>query len=250
MAPIVNRHTGCRGRTRLRRQAPVDNVRMSDEAAAFIRSSVWGRRLDPRDLARVLASVRRAEVTAGHCLVRAGEPAEYWVGLVDGLVVQQVSSEDGRLATLTCVGPGAWFGEGTLMKRASWQYDALARQDCRVVLVPRSVFDWLLDSSLAFNHFVNRLLNERLSHYMGLLANERLTSSTQRLAHVLASLFDPDLYPNRSDLLAMSQTDIALLAGMSRQHANAALHKLQDEGHVAVGRSGVRVLDVAALRRY
>ena len=67
---------------------------------------------------------------------------------------------------------------------------------------------------------------------------------------MLASLYDPDLYPNRADMLPMSQTDIALLSGMSRQHANAALHKLQTEGLLEVGRSGVRVLDVVALRHY
>ena len=223
---------------------------MGDEAAAFIGGSAWGQHLEPRDLTRVLAAVRLADVPAGHCVIHAGEPAEYWIGLVSGLVVQQVSSESGRLATLTCVGPGAWFGEGTLMKKGCWQYDALARQDCRVVLVPRSVFDWLMETNLTFNRFLARLLNERLSHYMGLLANERLTSSAQRLAHVLASLYDPDLYPNRPAMLPMSQSDIALLSGMSRQHANAALQKLQAEGLVEVGRSGVTVLDVPALRRY
>lgn len=223
---------------------------MHDEAATFIGGSAWGQHLEPRDLTRVLATVRLADVPAGHCVIHAGDSAEYWIGLVSGLVVQQVSSESGRLATLTCVGPGAWFGEGTLMKRGCWQYDALARQHCRVVLVPRSVFDWLMETNLTFNRFLARLLNERLSHYMGLLANERLTSSAQRLAHVLASLYDPDLYPNRPAMLPMSQSDFALLSGMSRQHANAALQKLQAEGLVEVGRSGVTVLDVAALRRY
>ena len=223
---------------------------MNDEAAAFICGSAWGQHLGPQDLARVLAAVRLTDVPVGQCVVHAGEPAEYWVGLVNGLVVQQVSSESGRLATLTCVGPGAWFGEGTLMKRGSWQYDAVARQQCHAVLVPRSVFNWLLETNLAFNRFLARLLNERLSHYMGLLANERLTSSAQRLAHVLASLYDPDLYPNRSAMLPMSQSDIALLSGMSRQHANVALQKLQTQGLLEVGRSGVRVLDVAALRHY
>jgi hypothetical protein len=59
---------------------------------------------------------------------------------------------------------------------------------------------------------------------MGLLANERLTSAPQRIAHVIASLYDPDLYPDRPALLAISQADFALLSGMSQQHANAALN--------------------------
>ena len=53
----------------------------------------------------MLAAVRLTDVPVGHSVVHAGEPAEYWVGLVNGLVAQQVSSESGRLATLTCVGP-------------------------------------------------------------------------------------------------------------------------------------------------
>jgi len=226
------------------------NFAMDDKAATFVRQSAWGLHLQQSDLARVLASVRNVHITAGHCLVREGDPAEYWVGLVDGLVVQQVSDASGRVATLTCVSPGSWFGEGTLMKRGCWQYDALARQACDVVLVPRTVFNWLLDTNLGFSGFVARLLNERLSHYMGLLANERLTSSAQRLAHVLASLYDPDLYPNRPSTLPMTQADIALLSGMSRQHANGALRKLQAQGLLEVGRHGVRVIDVGALRRY
>ena len=70
---------------------------MNDEAAAFICGSAWGQHLAPRDLARVLAAVRLTEVPVGHCVVHAGETAEYWIGLVNGLVMQQVSSESGRL---------------------------------------------------------------------------------------------------------------------------------------------------------
>jgi len=48
----------------------------------------------------------------------------------------------------------------------------------------------------------------------------------------------------------MNQSDIALLAGMSRQRANEALQKLQDEGLLEVARYGVRVMNLEALRTY
>ena len=216
----------------------------------FIGHSAWGKKLGADQLARVRSAARAIDVQKDDYLVRAGDQAEHWVGLMDGLVVQQVTNEAGRVTVLTVGCPGTWFGEGTLMKHGRWQYDAVARRETHAVLIPYATFHWLGDTSLAFNQFIARLLNERLSHYMGLLASERLTQVDQRMARILASLFDPDLYPGRARLLRMNQSDIALLAGMSRQRANEALQKLQDEGLVEVARYGVRVMNLEALRTY
>jgi CRP-like cAMP-binding protein len=224
--------------------------RSRTDALQFIRDSTWGRRLDAPQLERVLASAQAAIVPAKGHLVRAGEPAHHWVGIADGLVVQQVSHPCGKPTALTAACAGTWFGEGTLMKRGRWQYDAIAKRECHVVLIPLATFDWLRSESLPFNQFIARLLNERLSHYMGLLATERLTQPEERIAHVLASLFDPDLYPSRPRLLPLHQGDFALLAGMSRQRTNAALQRLQEAGLVQVRRTGVEVPDVQALRAY
>jgi CRP/FNR family transcriptional regulator, cyclic AMP receptor protein len=223
---------------------------LTPDPIAFVRESAWGRRLDPEQLQRVLADARAVEIEKGGYLVRAGDVAEYWVGFVGGLAVQQVSNEAGKCAVLAASCAGTWFGEGTLMKRGRWQYDAIARRRSQAVYIPYATFRWLLDNSLPFNQFVARLLNERLSHYMGLLANERLTNAQQRIAHVIASLYDPDLYPDRPAMLTISQADIALLSGMSRQRANSALNQLQDEGLLTVGRQGVRVTDLDGLRHY
>ena len=220
------------------------------ELSAFVRSSVWGRRLCERDLAMVLAAAREARFRKGESVVRLGDAASHWVGLIDGLVVQHVFGPDGKIGALTSAFAGVWFGEGTLMRRGRWQYDAIAQRETRAALIPIETFDWLTNSSLAFNQFIARLLNDRLSHYMGLLANERLTNAERRLAHVLASLFDPNLYPNRPSLLRIKQGDLALLAGLSRQRANAALRLLEVAELVAVERGGVRVLDVPGLAAY
>lgn len=223
---------------------------MGPAALAFLTDSAWGRALEPAQLEQVAAATRGLAVGEGDYLLHAGDPAQHWIGIVDGLVLQQVTSAAGKPATLTAACSGTWFGEGTLMKRGRWQYDVIARHETQVLLVPAATFHWLCDTSLAFNRFIARLLNERLSHYMGLLANERLTEPEQRVARVLASLFDPDLYPKRPSLLHMSQADIALLCGMSRQRTNAALQNLQAAGLVELGRSGVQVLQVDALRHH
>jgi CRP/FNR family transcriptional regulator, cyclic AMP receptor protein len=216
----------------------------------FIQSSVWGAQLAEAEVQRVLASAREAVVPKGACVVRAGDRADHWVGLMDGIVVQMVVSGDGEATVLTAAGAGAWFGEGTLMKQGRWGYDAIARKEAKVALVPASTFRWLMEVSLPFNQFIAGLLNDRLSLYMGLLANERLANVEQRLARVLASLFNPALYPSRGPSLRISQSDVALLAGLSRQRANEALQKLQQAGCVALDRGGLTVVDLDALRNY
>jgi len=216
----------------------------------FIRTSAWGQALGDKELGVVIGSAREARFKEGEAVVRLGDVASHWVGLIDGLVVQQVVGHEGKLAALTAAFSGVWFGEGTLMREGRWQYDAMARRETRAALVPIDTFRWLMGCSLSFNQFIARLLNDRLGHYMGLLANERLTNAEARLAHMLASLFDPHLYPHRPPLLRINQSDIALLAGMSRQRANGALQSLEAAGLVAIERHGLRVLDVEGLASY
>jgi len=220
----------------------------SRDLYTFLRTSPWGRTLAVADLELVLAGAVERVYFPGESIVSTGAEASYWVGIMDGLVVQKVLSEGGEQTALTAACSGTWFGEGTLMKQGRWRYDAVAQKETRVALIPLQLFQWLLDSSLAFNQFVARLLNARLGHFMELLAIGRLPRIDARVAHTLASLFDPYLYPDRPDLLALSQGEIGLLAGVSRQRANAALKQLEADGLIETRRQGVRVIDVEGLR--
>ena len=94
------------------------------------------------------------------------------------------------------------------------------------------------------------LLNARLSLFIGLLEYGRLLDTDARVARCLASLFDPDLYPARDAFVDLSQSEIGLLAGLSRQRANQALQKLQSLGLIAVEGRGVRVTDLDGLRGF
>ncbi|MDR7272655.1 CRP-like cAMP-binding protein [Pelomonas saccharophila] len=221
----------------------------SQDLYSFIRTSPWGRTLAAGDLDLVLSAAMARTYLPGESVVSTGGEANYWVGIMDGLVVQKVVSEKGEETSLTAACSGTWFGEGTLMKQGRWRYDAVVQREARVALIPLHIFQWLLDSSLAFNQFVARLLNARLGHFMELLAIGRLPGIDARVAHTLASLFDPYLYPNRSNLLPFSQSEIGLLAGVSRQRANAALKQLEADGLIEARRQGVRVIDVEGLRR-
>ena len=66
----------------------------------------------------------------------------------------------------------------------------------------------------------------------------------------LASMFNSHLYPGVDTLVQLSQEEIGLLSGSSRQRANQALQVLEKKGLLRLDYGGIRVLDLEGLRRY
>ncbi|MCX2862735.1 Crp/Fnr family transcriptional regulator [Paucibacter sp. PLA-PC-4] len=212
--------------------------------------SIWGRNLSPAEMQRVQAECRERRVAAGQSIVRMGETAEHWVGLISGFGKMSVGSPDGRETTLIGTAPGGWFGEGTLIKRGSWQYEGVALRDSHLALLPRETFEWLRATSLPFNHYLQHLMNARMGSFIAQLCNQRLLDCTARVARSLAALYNPELYPEPGLFLDLRQVEVAQLAGISRQRANAALQRLEAAGLLNISRRGIEVLSLAGLRDY
>ena len=216
----------------------------------LIERSIWGRALQPSELALVLDTSRELRVPAGGLVVGLGDPAEHWLGVIDGVLKMQVGNPGGRVSTLTGVALGAWFGEGSLLRREPFRYAVVALRSSRIAQVPRSTFEALRQRSLPFNHYLQHLMNARLGLFIGLLQTDRLLDADARVARCLASLYNPDLYPDPGPHLNFSQTEVALLAGISRQRANAALQRLAEAGLIQIGTRGMTVLDLEGLRSW
>jgi CRP-like cAMP-binding protein len=108
----------------------------------------------------------------------------------------------------------------------------------------------LLDTNLAFNRFLIVQLNERLGQFISLVEGERLLEPDARVARSLANLFNPVLYPGLGHKLEISQEEIGLLAGVSRQRVIQALRVLEKAGLLRVEYGGVMVVDLAGLQGF
>jgi CRP/FNR family transcriptional regulator, cyclic AMP receptor protein len=183
-------------------------------------------------------------------VIRKGETVDAWTGIIDGLVKMSSVSAAGKSVTFTGVGPGGWFGEGSLLKGEPRKYDIVALRDTRIAWMPRSTFDWLLGSSIAFNRFLLLQLNERLGQFIGLVEYERLLEPDARVARCLAEMFNPYLYPGHRQQLDISQEEIGYLCGVSRQRVNQALQVLARAGLLEAEYGSIRILDLPRLRCY
>lgn len=215
-----------------------------------LQHSIWAETLTPRELDQVCAEAYEVNVSAGAHLTRIGEAANGWYGVIEGVLIMTVSAPDGKESTFTGVTSGGWFGEGTLLKNGTWGYNGLAVRDSRLACVPRSSFQRLVQTSLPFNHFLLAHLNARLGLFISLVEYDRLLGPDARVARCLASLFNPDIYPQTGRFVALSQEEIGHLSALSRQRANKALHELEKAGLLRIEFGGVTVLDLPGLRSY
>lgn len=205
--------------------------------------------LDEEARERATADLLVAQAESGDMLCRVGKPAQWWFGLIDGLLKMSNDSESGTPITFTGVPPGGWFGEGTLLKRETYRYNIQALRASLIAGLPIETFHWLLDHSIAFNRFVMRQINERLGQFIAAREIDRLNDPDTRVARSLAALFHPVLYPGVGEMLRITQQELGYLVGLSRQRVNEALHALQREGLIRIEYGGVRVLDLKGLQQ-
>ena len=208
----------------------------------------WWPLLDATERERVAAAMQVADAEAGEFLCRIGRPATLWLGVVEGLLKMSNDSAQGAPITFTGVPSGAWFGEGTLLKRESYRYNIEALRRSVVAGLPLASFDWLLERSIPFNRYLMNQLNERLGQFIAAREIDRLTDADTRVARSLGALFHPVLYPGVGELLRITQQELGYLVGLSRQRVNEALRALQTRGLIRIEYGGVRVLDLAGLQ--
>ena len=216
----------------------------------FLSTCRWAESLSAEELQRVANEVTEKNVSNGGYVCRRGEDVTSWIGVVDGLVKMSNLSPEGKLTTLTGVPSGGWFGEGSLLKDEPRRYDILALRDSRIVYMPRTTFNRLLNTNIGFNRFLLVQLNERLGMFIALMENERLLEPDARVARSLGALFNAVLYPGIGRQLQISQEEIGFLAGVSRQRVNQALQVLEKVGLLRVEYGGVTVIDLSRLQSF
>jgi CRP/FNR family transcriptional regulator, cyclic AMP receptor protein len=210
----------------------------------------WARELNETEVDQTRRGIVEKSFAKGTYICHRGDRLDSWTGVTAGVIKLSTISSSGKSVTLAGIRAGGWFGEGSLLKDEPRQYDLVTLRDTRVALMNRSTFFWLFENSPAFNRFLIRQFNERLGQFMALVEYDRMLDAASRLARNIAWLFNPVLYPDIETHLDLSQEELGLLAGISRQQTNESLKLLETNGLLRVEHSGVTVLDLARLSRF
>ena len=215
----------------------------------LLQNSPWMSGLNAAEQNKVRTDIQIKQIPAEGFICRRGHAADFWFGVISGVVKINNVAPSGKSTTLLGLAPGSWFGEGSLLKDESRRYDAITLRDSELALMPRATFLWLLDHSIFFNRFLISQLNKRLGQFIGAMENERLLDVDARVARSLAAMFDA-WYPQQSMMLKISQEEVGQLARLSRLQVNSALQVLEERGLIRVCYGEIHILDIKNLSTF
>lgn len=162
--------------------------------------------------------------------------------VLSGLVTLQSQSAEGRRQGFLGIPGREWFGEGSVLKKEPRRYDAIALRETELLCLPRALFDELRATSLAFNQALVETLNMRLGQAMTIIETMRLRTPEQRVAMYLGR----QLW-HGSRRLDLSQEELGILAGLSRQTVNRVLNEFERGKLVSLEFGQIGILDEAGL---
>lgn len=210
----------------------------------------WSAELTEEEVERTRRGITEKAFAKGAYICHKGDKLDSWTGVISGLVRLGTVSQKGKAVTLAGMRSGGWFGEGSVLKKEPRQYDLVALRDVRLAMMGSATFFWLFENSVGFNRFLVKQFNERIGQFIALVEFDRSLDATGRVARNIAWLCNPVLVPKADSHLDITQEEIGLISGVSRQAVNGALKELEQKKFLRVGHGGITILDLEALSRY
>jgi CRP-like cAMP-binding protein len=182
----------------------------------------------------------------GERLYRIGDGADGLYGIVSGFVRLVSYPEAGR-ELVAGVMSGGWFGEVAVLDGGVRPHDAIASGD--VVVAKLGLFAWqaLARETPAFTADLARLGCLHIRRQMAEIDALMTFGSEGRLSRLLVQLGDAGKRDSGRCRIELSQTSLADLTGISRQHLNRLLRVMEAERLIRIGYSCIEVLDPARL---
>ena len=204
-------------------------------------------RLSDRARERLLDASFRKSLNAGDRLFLRGDPASEVYVIESGRLAVQRERRDGTILTYTVLGPGGVLGElayleGVPRRGAS----VLAMERAKLTGVPFDVLDELRESDPSVDRFLIEIMRRevlRLSRHVVVTA---YGSVDERVAFALRLLLGPVTGPPPYPV-AVTQTDLASVAGLTRSTTNRSLRDLGEAGVIEVRRGRILALDLERL---
>ena len=215
-----------------------------------IRATSWAGALTEDELTRASTGISERQLQRGSYLCHRGDRLDYYTGVYDGLIKIATISQSGKAITFAGIGSGGWFGEGSVLKDEPRKYDLVALRDTVMLMMNKTTFFWLYENSVGFNRYLVRQLNERMGQFIATIEYDRILDSRERVARYISWLFNPVLYPGTGSAIAITQEELGLLAGVSRQTVNQILKTLESEGLVTYDKGMLHANDIDALKGY
>lgn len=212
------------------------------EFAALLQMNPLFAGLGGEAVERVAALCRRRQLKTGETLFLKGDEGDALFGIRRGQIRIETGTDDGGRLTLNMLGSGDLFGEIALFKGQTRTADAIAAEDTELFMLLRSDFFAFLEREPKFAVRLIELLCERIRWVTVRMEESKFLPLPARLArrvYELANDFGSDLQ--------ISQEQLGVYIGASRESVNRQLQQWRTAGIVDLRRGAISIRDMDKL---
>jgi CRP-like cAMP-binding protein len=183
-------------------------------------------------------------------LYRTGDEPNGLFGLLSGEVHVSHTAPDGKVGILIVNRPGAWIGETSVMDGLPRNLDAFAIGSCELLHLSMGAFTRLVEETPAYYKSFGTLL---CSHYrlalMHIVSSRELPVVSRLAQRVLLYSVAQSERGKPTNLVRLSQAQLASVVGVSRQALSAHLKNLEHQSIISLGYKTLRILKRGSLEQ-
>lgn len=198
------------------------------------------------DRREFLTLARRRNFAKGEVLFHEGDPGDTMHILVAGHVAARITTPLGDVATVRILRPGEFFGELATISSGPRNATIVALDRVETLSVQRDRLDELRARRPAVEAVIVEALATEVRRLAAALTEALYVPADKRVLRRLldaASIFGTPAAA--TDVVPLTQEELAQLAGVTRSTANRVLRRTEQEGCLRVGRGRVEILDRA-----
>lgn len=188
-----------------------------------------------------------------------GASLQPWTHIITGLICACVPDADGGLNPMNIYGPGACFGEATILNRQASAVEYVCLTPARVVEIPFAETLDAFEHEAEFSRYIARLVNWRSQQHADMLSLMRIGSPSLRVVMGLA-LFAAAMASSSSHLphfefedsldIPLKQSLLASMCGVSRGIFSVCVKQLAAAGLLRVDYATVGLLSLKTWGRF
>lgn len=196
-----------------------------------------------------LAQGRITAFRRGETIYREGDEGRSFYGIASGTIAALIGPPRLSPRMVNIMNAGAWFGAGPVLSRGRRSIEFRALEATRLLVVPGPVVGRMTAADPEALRAIGALAI--LGHDVAtrVAAELLIPASSRRIAALVLRIAAPDLAEGEvaDDGVCVTQSQLAEMANVSRNVANAALVKMRAAGWIDARYNRIKVIDAAGL---
>lgn len=222
----------------------MDNNRIFSAVAGFH----MFHNLDAAHINRIVSEARTIALQRGETLFNRGDVSHGFYLLLEGQVKLSFTSPQGTEKIIDIITPGKSFGEAIMFLDRPFPVSAQATLNSMLLMIQKKTLLAILreDPDVATRMLAS--LSAKMHHLVNSIETISLLSGTQRLIGYILQIGSSA--ESTKVRLPSTKSAIASLLNIAPETLSRIMHRLAEEGLIAVHGKEIEILDVEGLRNY